>query len=112
MFEAFAKREEAESVRLSRLAMIAGAWANTNLDMEENDRIGWLDTIDRVMDERIDVLYGADPQPAEEEIPWEDPLFGAMRETVYADPLTEEEIARHRASAGEGFEVLVVEEEL
>jgi len=111
MFEAHARREEAEAARRTRLAMIAGAWANTNFDMQENDRMGWLETIDHVIEDQIGTIYGETLVPVEE-IPWEDPLFGAMRDTVYSQPLSEEEIARERARRGDGFEVLVVEEEL
>lgn len=104
MFAAHLKREMAETVLARRLAMITGAWANTNFDMEENDRGGWLESIDESTDQMIDAIYGSTAAAAREEIPWEDPLFGKMKETVYADPLSEDEIERAKLSTGK-FEV-------
>jgi hypothetical protein len=94
MYSMHVRRRREEAIERRRLAMVAGLWANSNLDDESDTRSQKLREVDETFDEMIGDLYGAAREPELGEIEEGDPLFGKLGETVYREPLTDEERER------------------
>jgi len=79
MYAAMLRRQAKEGLERRRDLIIAGLYANPNLDGEEANRSEVVEHVERIFNESIDRLYGYETTEEREEAALDTPFFQGMK---------------------------------
>jgi hypothetical protein len=80
LYATFVKRKASEELERYKLAVIGGAWSNSNFDTDDNTnpRQNFIEQLENDVNDRIATIYGMAQPNDEFEIDENDPFWAAM----------------------------------